>query len=119
MRLRPCFRAVDNTLCSGAKSCAPPLRAERARNLHAQFHHADVSLSLIVHERHSGIVQEAQRLSRVNCPLDGLLQPPSGTADIYPLPITARLQPSPRRKSGQLPLVGQGPTAGVRSHLRR
>ena len=46
MRLRPCFRAVDNTLCSGAKSCAPPLRAERARNLHAQFHHADVSLRL-------------------------------------------------------------------------
>ena len=26
----------------------------------------------------------------------------------YPLPITARLQPSPRRESGQLPLVGLG-----------
>ena len=88
MRLRPCFRAVDNTLCSEAKSCAPPLRAERARNLHVEFHHADVPLRLIVHERHSGIVQEAQCLR-----LAVARQVVPGSQ--LPVPLRARLRPRP------------------------
>ena len=69
-------------------------RAERARNLHPQLHHAQVPLRLIVREQHPGIVQEAQRLRLVVGRMHVSIQPPE-------LRVALQVVPAPARASGR------------------